>query len=142
MLSSLTKTTVKQYTSALKRCHSHCSEYNIDFFDPELRDFLHYLLNLFGEGASYGAINNHRSAISLVPFNKIGDHLLVSRFMKAIYKTKPSRPRYDSTWDISLVLRYIEKMRPAFELSLREITVKIILFLVITTAHSSDFFQN
>lgn len=50
--------------------------------------------------------------------------------MQGIYNLKPSLPKYDSIWDVQIVLSYLEKME---DLTLLELSAKLcMLFLLIT----------
>lgn len=51
-----------------------------------------------------------RSAISLISLEEFSDNNTLSRFLKGIYKIRPSRPRYSTTWDTSIVLEYIKRL--------------------------------
>ena len=89
-----------------------CVRREVDPFRPPLTFLLDYLLREFkdGKGRSYSSLNTIRSAISAVVTidgNSAGRHLLVSRFMKAVFQMKPSFSRCHTTWDSELLLTYI-----------------------------------
>ena len=50
--------------------------------------------------------------------NAFGSHPMVIREMKGVFNKRPSLPKYSTTWDINIVLRYLE------QLSLKPITLK------------------
>lgn len=83
-------------------------------------------------------MNTLRSAISLVTPNKIGEHPLVSRFFKAVFRDKPPTPKYLFTWDVSVVLNYLGGLQPLEGLSLRELSWKLATLLALTTAHRAQ----
>ena len=68
------------------------------------------------KGLTYTTINTARSAISAVAVPKnnmtIGNHSLVSIFMKGVCKGSPPTPRYRSTWDVQPVLSYLSSLNP------------------------------
>ncbi|CAH1976734.1 unnamed protein product [Acanthoscelides obtectus] len=54
-----------------------------------------------------------------------------SRFLKGIYRQKPPQPKYQITWDPSLVLDYLAKMYPLPEVSLPQLTCKLVTLLAL-----------
>lgn len=85
------------------------------------------------KGASYGSINSLRSAISLILGSGLGENLDVKRFCKGVSKTRPPRPKYDSTWNPKIVLDFISKWFPNNEISLKNLTLKVVTLLALTT---------
>lgn len=54
--------------------------------------------------------------------------------MKGIFRTRPSFPKYDETWDPHPVLLMLEKLHPNESLDLRNLTIKLTLLLALSTA--------
>ena len=83
----------------------------------------------------YSALNTAHSALSsyIVCTNGLdfGSHPLTRRFMKGVFETRPSLPRYSATWDIQVVLKYLGKMHPSYELHLKELTLKVVMLLAL-----------
>ncbi|CAH1976736.1 unnamed protein product [Acanthoscelides obtectus] len=52
-----------------------------------------------------------------------------------IYRQKPPQPKYQITWDPSLVLDYLAKMYPLPEVSLPQLTCKLVTLLALVTDH-------
>lgn len=67
---------------------------------------LDFLLERFKKGLGYSALNTARSALSCIiaPKNMVsfGSQPLVVRFLKGVYESRPSVPRYVETWDVKL----------------------------------------
>jgi len=121
--------TQKQYKVYLKRWRSYCSTRQIDPFTPPLGKALDFLTELFDEGKQYSAINTARSALSTIvnvpghiPFGK---HPTVGRFLKGIFQLKPALPRYVDTWDVGVVLQYLQKLPNITDISLKQLTQKL-----------------
>ena len=73
---------------------------------------------------------------------KVGQHPLVSRTIKGIFRKRPPQPRYSKTWDVATVTRYIESLGGHDSLSLAELTHKIVMLLAITRpSRSADLSQ-
>ena len=94
-----------------------------------------FLNNKFKSGASYGTLNSFRSALSFISKDKVGDDPLICRFLTGVSKIRPQKPKYDLTWDVSIVLSYLEKLMPLEELSLLKLTLKTVTLLALSTAH-------
>lgn len=101
---------------------------------------IHLLTECFKAGASYGTLNSHRSAISLISKDKIGEDRLVTRFLKGVFerRLKPAQPRYTFTWDVSIVLSYLEKLYPLENLSFKDLTRKTAMLLALCTVHRAQ----
>lgn len=136
MASSLSQATLKQYEQALKKWREFCLSYGGDFFDPKIDDLQNFLTKNFVAGASYGTINTLRSAVSLITKQKLGEHPLITRLMKGFYKIRPTAPKYQATWDVSVVLKYLKKkLYPLEELTAKELSERTATLLALSTAH-------
>ena len=76
-----------------------------------------------------------------IPFGK--QHL-VSKFCRGVFQLRPSLPRYAFTWDTGKLLSYYRQIQENFELTLKQLTLKLatILALIMSqraqTIHSLD----
>lgn len=127
--------TLKQYESALKLWMKFVEENNLDAFNASTTTILSFLTYRFRKGAGYSTLNTTRSAIALISLDNISKDGLITRFLKGIYKENPSRPKYATTWNISPVLKYLEKLHPLSQLKAKEITEKTATLLALTSAH-------
>lgn len=57
--------------------------------------------------------------------NLVVNSSIVKRFMKGIFNIKPSLPKYNNVWDVSVVLDYLETLMPLHTISLRLLLHKI-----------------
>jgi len=55
--------------------------------------------------------------------------------MKGLYKIRPSKAKYNTTWDPSVVLDYLATLEPLISLSLKDLTLKTVTLLSMCTAH-------
>ena len=127
--------TQSAYNTPVRRWLEFCNRWQLNPYQPTVShivDFLHALSEL---GLSYSATGTHRSAISAmveipgVP--QLGEHWLVSRFMKEIFHLRPPQPRYTKTWDVNKVSSYLKSLGPNDSLSLKQLTLKTAAFLTI-----------
>ena len=64
----------------------------------------------------------------------MGSHPLVIRLVKGAYNMKPPQSRYSETWDVSLVLTYLKTLTPDDELSLKVLTLKLVMLIALVLA--------
>ena len=138
LIASLAPATAKQYESALHRWGQFCNQNYFEFYAPSRKSLLSFLTVSFKEGASYSTLNTYRSAVSLISQDKLGEDVLVSRFLKGAYRLKPSKPKYPVTWDVSVVLKHLKTLHPLEKLSLKELTEKTVVLLALCTPHRTQ----
>ena len=113
-----------------------CHEQKIDKINPSLGEILAFLTKLHDEGLSYSAINTAKSMLSsmfeIIHKRDIGKETLIKRFMKGIYHIKPVFPKSLFTWDVKVVLNFLESLDNKC-LSLRLLSVKLAILLILTT---------
>jgi len=64
----------------------------------------------------------------------IGNHPLINRFVKGVFRLRPPAPRYNYTWDVNLLLKLFEDWPTNNNLSILHLTVKLTALLAIITA--------
>ena len=117
--------TQKQCRTYLQRWHIFCDSRKINPVCATIENGIEFLFNEYKNGLSYSAINTVRSALSTViilPEGSFGSHPLVIRFLKVVFQSRPSFPRYQSTWNVSDVFSYLRTMRPAENLKLPDLS--------------------
>lgn len=134
MLSSITNTTMRQYNSALKRWWAFCNSHKINLFSAPISKILIFLSDQYTSGMSYGTLNSFRSAISLITTHDVGGNSQVKRFFKGVLNLRPTRPKYNSTWDPVIVLNYLTGLGSNSTISLERLTQKLAILLALTTA--------
>lgn len=79
-----------------------------------------------------------RSALSgyvdISECDSLGEHPLMKRFIKGVFEQRPSLPKYAFTWDVDVVLMYLENLYPHDKLTLKELTYKLATLLAILTS--------
>lgn len=137
MLKSCSVSTQKQYIGALQKWIDFCKSEAIDYSRPNIASVLTFFTKLFKSNCSYSSLNTVRSAMSLAlpPIEgfQIGSHPLVSRFLKAVGKLKPPKAKYDSIWDVNVVLQMFKSWQCNDSLSLKCLGQKLVALLAICT---------
>ena len=101
-------------------------------------------MTIHSRGLSYSSINKGRSALSSIltikNCGKLGSHPLVTRFMKGIlYELNKPKLKYTQIKDVSKVLDYLKTLSPVGQLSLKELTLKTVLLLLLVTGQRGQF---
>lgn len=90
------------------------------------------------KNCSYSVINTHKSMLfQTLPFFGVewtSNSVLISKLLKGYYNIKPIKPKKLITWDVSVVLRYLWTLYPLSELTLKQLTYKLIALIALTTA--------
>ena len=98
-----------------------------------------FIRHLLGSKVSYSVVSMAISAISKyhmvykdtgIP---VGQHSLVIMAKKAFWQQKPPIPRYHATYNISVLLRYIESLGKNETLSNKKLSEKKIFLVVFST---------
>ncbi len=144
IMQSWRQSTKKQYVSYINRWISFSREKQADTIQPPIGIAVDFLADLYGKGLTYSAINTARSALStflVTDHGSFGEIPIVKRFMKGIYQSRPTLPRYVHTWDPAIVLNYLKKLSPVRKLSLKDLTLKLVMLTALTTAQRLQTMQ-
>lgn len=131
-LASVTPATLKQYNSGLKLWWEFCSSMKIDVFTASVPNVLSFLTTQYNKGASFGTLNSYRSAIAQILGPNIAQDIRTKRFFKGISHLRPSKPRYQNTWDPSLVLDFCRSKKNE-DLSLEDLSHKLSILLALAS---------
>lgn len=134
MLSSLSDRSLKQYDSCLKKWWAFCRRRSTDPYKGDTSEVIRFLTAEFEKGASHGTLNSCRSAIALLQGPELGDNAQIRRLFKGIAKLRPGKPKYESTWDPSLVLNHVSQWGSNDAISLEKLTFKLVTLLALVTA--------
>ena len=92
---------------------------------------------LYDKNLSYSMLNTARSALSSILHmdncRNFGSHPLTVRFMKGVFEKRTPHPRYNKIWDVSLVLNYLTTLDPIEKLTLKDLTLKLLMLLLLVT---------
>lgn len=139
-------TTQKQYSNYINKWLQFGGQGSSDPLHPTVKCVLRFLHSLYTKGMSYSSLNTARSAISNLCFTTdmdshhvpIGKHFLICRYLKAVFNEIKPVPKYHFTWLVALVLDYLSTMWPLEKLSLKELTLKLVTLIALTTGQRSQ----
>jgi integrase len=113
---------------------------NIDPLQPTLNNILGFLTELFNKGLQYRSISLAKSALntllkicSNMDITKFEE---INRFLKGVYLERPPIPRYNSTWDVNLVLTYLKGLE---DLTLFQLSCKLSVLFLLVSAQRCQF---
>ena len=97
-----------------------------------------FICHLYNSGLSFDVMRNSVSAVSKYHITgeagvTIGKHPLVTRAKKAFWQLKPPLPKYRGTWDVKIVLRFIESLGENDSLTLSSLSCKTAFLLAFST---------
>ena len=143
LLSSWRQKSSKTYDSLCKKWISWCVERKSDPVSGPIEEVVNFLAHLYNEGYQYRSLNAYRSAIASMhtPIEglSIGQHPLVSRLLKGVFQSRPPLPKYLETWDVSIVLTYLDKQSVDESLPLKLLSQRTAMLLALTRpARSAD----
>ena len=139
LLNSLSCGTAKQYQPFVNQWIKYCQVSNIDPYTASVTKGIEFLTKLFNsKDLGYSSLNTATSALSLIiePHNGItfGKHPLVQRFMKGVFRLRPTLPKYTFTFDATVVLQYLKQMDPLDKLSLKDLSLKLAMIICLLSA--------
>ena len=138
IIQSWTSGTQKQYQAYIKKWLEFCHGRENNPYDPPIATVLDFLVSLHEKGLGYSTLNTAMSAISVIvlPHNDItiGSNLIISTFMKGIFKINPSTPRYKTTWDPHIVLNYLSSLGAGDKLTLKLLSMKLLMTTALVSA--------
>lgn len=138
MTASLSDSSIKQYDTSLKKWFHFAHQSSIDPYEASITNIIMFLTHLFESGAQYSTLNSCRSALSLIFGKNVGSDDRIQRFLKGVFKLRPPLPRYDVTWDTSLVLNTLAGWYPNENLPFDKLTKKLCTLLALVTAHRAQ----
>ena len=138
MMSSCADKTKTQYEVYVAKYMDYCTKNHIVWNKPTINDVLEFIVYLYNTGVGYSSLNSCRSALSLVlkPIDGfvIGEHPMVRRIIKGVFRSRPPRPRYDYTWDVTTLLNNLASLGDNSVMSMLNLSMKLICLLALSTA--------
>ena len=137
LMKSCAESTWKNYSCYIRQWNAFCNEINVDPVCPNLSNVLRFLYNLYEKNVGYSVINTARSSLSIfvnkIDGYEIGKHPLINRFVKAVFRSRPPKARYDSVWDASKVLKVFKEWPENSDLNLKQLSMKLVSLLALCT---------
>jgi hypothetical protein len=115
-----------------------CNRQKINSVSVDVQDVIEFLTSEFNKGPSYSSINTARAVLSslgiMLGSFTAGTHPMVIGFMRGVFNRRPSMPKYNTIWNVDKVLLFLKQLSPVKHLSLKELTLKLTMLIVLTNA--------
>ena len=139
-LAGVSKSPTTQYKSFINQFEDFCMNKGVsNFLNTSVEVGIEFLTHLFNKGKSYSTINTARSTLSQYITVKgvskdidFGKHSLTIKSVRGVFKSRPPKTKYNTTWDVKLVLDLFRN-KTNDELSLKDLTVKCVMLLALST---------
>lgn len=142
LLSSISSSTIKQYNSTIKDWWIFRTSRGLDILNVTIPEVIVFLQDIFDKkkNLGHGSFNNIRSALSLILPLKLGKDFYVKRFLRGVSRLRPYRRKFDLTWNPDDLLDYLGRLHPNNDISLCDLSHKLISLLALVTAHRFQTF--
>ncbi len=140
IMASVRSGTASQYQTHIKKWRRFCDErqYNRHYFSVAvIVEFLTYLKD--DQGLSYKSVAVARAALGnyAVMVNAqnegITQHPFVTKLMKGMANLHPPIKKYQQIWNPQQVLEYIKSLPDNADLTLRQLTLKLVMLAALVT---------
>lgn len=71
----------------------------------------------------------------------MGNHPLVIRFMKCLFQSRPTFPKYTEIWDVNVVLSYLKTLSPVAKLPPKGLTYWVTMMLMLLSGQRVQTIQ-
>lgn len=134
--------THKQYHSYFKKWNDFCEIRKASCSESNIKTLIEFFTFLFEKGYAYSSINTAKSALltTVTVDNSYSwnDNPDVLRFFKGIYNLKPPLPKYTYTWDVNILLNFLECLMPLSELTLKDLTIKAVALTALASGNRAQ----
>ena len=137
--------TRKRYAGHVQRFTQYYHQRNVDPFQATHKIGIEYLTEYFHTGLGYLSVNTTRSVLPIIikteneiPFGKLP---LACKFLKVFY-LKQALPRYSTTWDVLIVLKYVKSLQGLKQCDLKSLLHRLVILLCITTGQRDQILFN
>ena len=90
----------------------------------------------------YSAVNTAPSALSNIMENQEGhsfeSHPLVKRVLSGMFRMKPALPRYSTTFDVDIVLKYLKSMGESDALPFKSLSYRLVTLFCLLSGQRSQ----
>ncbi len=144
MLNAWRSGTRKNYGSHIAKWVAYCNKHSINFMQPRIGDILNWLYEGYVKGLAHSTLGSMRSALStMISINNkpVGQHPYIVQFIRSVYQERPSLPKYNTTWSINKVMDYLKSLGPNSDLSLENLTKKLLMLMAILSGVRGQVLQ-
>jgi len=128
VLKSWRPVTEKQYSVAWKCFCCWCDRKQRNPLQADLMSVCDFLAKQFEDlNKSYSTINSYRQ---IVDGYSVGEHPFIARLLKGMFYVCPPEPGYSFTWDVNIMLTFLESWFPLSTLDLKRLTAALVALVL------------
>jgi hypothetical protein len=135
LTNSVKTSTTKAYNCSWSQWSRWCEGRESDHVLDPVSEVLTFLAEQFEQGKLYRTINVLRSAISsahvYVDNKPIGQHPLIIKLMKGVSISRPPQPRYQHTWNVATVTKYLSLLGENAKPSDKQLSQKLCMLMAL-----------
>ena len=135
LMASWRKGTFSNYSLYMSKWFKFASCNKVSPVEPPVQIALAFLTSLVRQGKSFNQICMARSALSSVINQQqnvsFGNIPIVKRYMKGIFENNPTLPKFQFTWNVSLLFNYFRNMQDIHALDIQKLTQKLVMLMTL-----------
>ena len=132
--------TRKSYCSYINKWLKYTKENRIETIT--IGHFANFLSTLFSQGNSHSTVNLARSAVSSFlaaeGFLGYGSHPIINRLLKGVFNVRPSLPKYQVTWDVDIVIKYLNNLPDLINIDLKSLSMRLTMLLCLLSGQRGE----
>ena len=133
LMASWRKGTFSNYCLYMSKWFKFASCNKVSLVEPPVQIALAFLTSLVKQGKSFNQICMARSALSSVinQQQNVSFGNIVKRYMKGIFEDNPTLPKFQFTWNVSLLFNYFRNMQDIDALDTQKLTQKLVMLMTL-----------
>ena len=135
LMTSWRKGTFSNYSLYMNKWFNFASCNKVSPVEPPVQVALASLISLVRQIKSFNQICMARSALSSVINQQqnvsFGNIPIVKRYMKGIFENNPTLPKFQFTWNVSLLFNYFRNMQDIHALDIQKLTQKLVMLMTL-----------
>ena len=135
LMASWRKGTFSNYSLYMSKWFKFASCNKVSPVEPPVQIALAFLSSLVRQGKSFNQICMARSVLSSVINQQqsvsFGNIPIVKRYMKGIFENNPTLPKFQFTWNVSLLFNYFRNMQDIHALDIQKLTQKVVMLMAL-----------
>ena len=135
LVASSRKGTFSNYSLYMSKWFKFAPFNKVSPVEPPVQVVLAFLISLVRQGKFFNQICMARSALSSVINQQqnvsFGNIPIVKRHMKGIFENNPTLPKFQFTWNVSLLFNYFRNMQEILSLDIQKLTQKLVMLMTL-----------
>ena len=135
LMTSWRKGTFSNYSLSMNKWFNFASYNKVSPVEPPVQVALASLISLVRQIKSFNQICMARSALPSVINQQqnvsFGNIPIVKRYMKGIFESNPTLPKFHFTWNVSLLFNYFCNIQMIHALDIQKLTQRLVMLMTL-----------